>query len=401
MLIWNCLLSAVLAAGATEFEVQTIDGRSAVGRVTQLNAQELVLDTADGPAKFGLGTLAGLARKPPAAIDERKASVRVELLEGSILAATDYTVRGGTAHLVLTAGAKLEVPTRVIRSVRFGPAADRDPKLTKQWSQITESKADGDLLVVRKNGALDYLEGVLGDMDADTCSFELDKETFSFKRPKVEGVVYFHPQGVDLPEATGYLVATDGSRWALRTAELAEDSFKVTTPSGISLEVSLEQVARFDFSSGKIVYLSDVEPESATYVPFLGLAEEPQSFREYYQYRRDIGFEQNPLRLDGKTYRKGLSLASRTMLVYKLPGKFRLFRTVIGIDDSVRETGDVRVEIKGDGKILWQGEVRGSDPARELELEIGGVKRVEILADYGAGLDIGDRLDLCDARVTK
>jgi hypothetical protein len=116
-----------------------------------------------------------------------------------------------------------------------------------------------------------------------------------------------------------------------------------------------------------------------------------------YKYRRDIGFEQNPLRLDGKSYRKGLSLASRSTLVYKLPGKFRLFRGTIGIDDSVRETGDVHLAIKGDGKTLWEGEVRGTDPARELELEIGGVKRLEVLVDYGGGLDIGDRLDLCEA----
>ena len=65
------------------------------------------------------------------------------------------------------------------------------------------------------------------------------------------------------------------------------------------------------------------------------------------------------------------------------------------------KTGDVHVAIKGDGKVLWEGDVRGADPARELELEIADVKRLEILVDYGGGLDVGDWLDLCDVRVTK
>jgi alpha-galactosidase len=121
----------------------------------------------------------------------------------------------------------------------------------------------------------------------------------------------------------------------------------------------------------------------------------------FYAYRRDVGFEQNPLRLDGKEYKKGLALASRTELVYKLPGKFRMFRATVGIDDRVRDTGSVHVEIRGDGKPLWQADVRGTEPARELELQIAGVKLLEIVADFGENLDVGDRLVLGEAQVTK
>jgi hypothetical protein len=45
--------------------------------------------------------------------------------------------------------------------------------------------------------------------------------------------------------------------------------------------------------------------------------------------------------------------------------------------------------------------VKGNEAPRELALEIAGAKRIEILVDYGAGLDVGDRLNLCDIRVTK
>jgi hypothetical protein len=401
VLMWNVLLSAVLAAGVPEFEAQTLDGQTAVGQIAQFDGQQLVLETAQGRSTFTLAALATLARKPAAPASEKKANLWIELIDQSGLAAVEYTVHGLTALVTLTTGVTVEVPTRVVRWVRFGAVADRDPKVTKQWSEITETKTAGDLLVLRKNGALDYLEGVQGDIDAETCKFELDKETIPVKRPKVEGVVYFHSNTAELPATVGQVFAADGSRLAMQAAALDAGSVKLSTPAGVSLSLPLEEVARFDFSSGKIAYLSDLQPESATYVPLLDLKAQPAALREFYQYRRDVGFEQNPLRLDGKVYRKGLSLQSRTVLAYRLPGKFRLFKGIVGIDDSVRETGDVRVEIKGDGKTLWQGDVRGSDPARELELDVAGVKRLEIVVDYGAGQDIGDRLDVCEARVTK
>ena len=75
---------------------------------------------------------------------------------------------------------------------------------------------------------------------------------------------------------------------------------------------------------------------------------------------------------------------------------------MIGIDDSAGEGGDVHVEFRGDGgNVLWQGDVRAADDARELEVDVAGVKHLEIFVDYGGDLDIGDRLDLAEARVTK
>lgn len=400
-MMWQLLLNAALVIGAPEFTVQTVDGQSAEGVLAQLDAQELVLEGPGGPVKFALGSLAVVTRNAPTQSGEAKPAVAVELLDQSIVMGMEYTVSGSTAHITQAGGAKLNVPTRIIRSVRFGAVDQYDSKLTKQWTEIVESKAAGDLLAVRKNGALDYLEGVLGNIDTDTCKFELDKESIPVKRPKIEGLVYFHPNLPELPEATGRLSLADGGAWSLRSTQLADGKLKIKTPIGIELDVELDSVTRFDFSTGKVAYLSDLEPESVSFTPYIGFSDDASSLSEVYQYRRDTGFEQSPLKLDGKTYRKGLALQSRTALVYKLPGKFRLFRAVVGIDDLTRDTGDVHVEIKGDGKMLWQGEVTGSQPARELELELASVKRLEILADYGGGLDIGDRLNLCEARVTK
>jgi hypothetical protein len=73
----------------------------------------------------------------------------------------------------------------------------------------------------------------------------------------------------------------------------------------------------------------------------------------------------------------------------------------MGIDDSVRRLGNVRVLISGDSKALFDGVVKGTDAPRPLDLDVRGVRDLEILVDYGAELSIGDHLDLADARLLK
>ena len=400
--MFQILLSLALAAPfeAQTFEARTLDGRTAAGELSALDSRELVLETDTGPVSFPLGKLATLAPRPAAAPAPVAAPMWVELMDGSGLAATGYTVAKGKATITAD-DETYEVPTSAIRWVRFVAADEFDARLSQQWTDITETKAVGDLLVVRKDDALDYLEGVVRDIDADTCKFELDGDVIPVKRTKLTGLVYVHPQQPELAEPVGMVVVADGSRLQIQRVELADGKLKLETPLGTSHEVPLEDVIRFDFSSGKIAFLSDLEPESAEYTPLVGFDRPPQGLLEFYTYRRDTGFERNPLRLAGREFHKGLALASRTALVYKLPDRFRLFRATAGIDDATRDTGSVRLEISGDGRRLWQGDVRGTDPPQDLELDIAGVKRLEILVDYGDGLDVGDRLDLGDAQVTK
>jgi hypothetical protein len=401
VLISNLLLTLALATTAAPFSATPLDGETVVGEVVELDAKALVLKTDKGPVTFGLDQLSVLAQQADGKIAPPSAGYWVELADGSGLPAVEYTAKDGVAKIAGAAGRTQEIPARKIRSVRFGAAEPLEPKLAKQWAEITASKAAGDLLVVRKNDAFDYLEGVIKDLDGESCQFQLEGEVIPVKRVKIAGLVYAQPAGGEAAEPLGKLLTASGAKLQLRSLELAGDQLKLETPGGTTFELPLAEAVRFDFSSGKIAYLSDLDPENAEFTPLVGFAQPPQGLLGYFEYRRDIGFDQNPLKLDGKEFRKGLSLASRTELVYKLPGKFRVFRASAGIDDTTRETGSVHLEIKGDGKLLWQGEVRGDEPAQQLEVEIGGVKRLAIVADYGAGLDVGDRLDLGDAQISK
>jgi hypothetical protein len=394
------VLAGALLAAPPQFEARTVEGETATGAIASLGAQELVLTTDEGAKPLAIQSLHSVARTPAALSTDAKADTRVELVGGSVLNATQFKVQAKTAELRLANGTTLEVPSRAIANVHFGIETS-DAKLAGQWSDILANEPASDLLVVRKDGALDYLEGILLEVDDETCRFELDKEVIPVKRSKVEGMVYFHTGRADVAEPAGVVLNQDGSRIAAAKLTLDGELLKLTDVGGLTLDIPLDDVNAIDFSAGKIVYLSDLEPESASHVPFVGFTEEPEGLRDFYHYRRDQSFDHSALKLGGKTYRKGLALASLSNLTYKLPAKFRWLKCWAGIDETARETGDVHLRITGDGRPLWEGDVKGSAAPQELSLEIAGAKRIEILVDFGAGLDVGDRLNLCDIRVTK
>ncbi|MGD9723406.1 MAG: NPCBM/NEW2 domain-containing protein [Pirellulales bacterium] len=403
MVTWNLLLTAALVCGPAEFAATTLDGQSASGALVQLDATQAVIETAEGRKTFALESLATLVGAAGAEPAEKPAAAAlwVELRDESRIAAQEFTVTAGVARLSLAGGTKVDIPTRKIRWVRFGTLPTGDDPLAKQWNEIAATSAAGDLLLVRKNDQLDYLEGVLGDIDADTCSFEIDAEKVPVKRAKIAGLIYFHAAPDELPEVTARLTAADGSQWAAATVTIDGANVRFKTPGDVELSLPPESVSRMDFSSGKIAYLSDLDPEAVNFVPFFGLKQELPALTAYYGYRRDQGFENQPLLLDGREHRKGLALRSRTTLVYRLPGKFRVFKATAGIDDAVRSVGNAALTIKADGQTVWQGDIRGREPVRELEVNLDGAKRLEIVVDYGDDQDVGDYVNLADARVTK
>jgi hypothetical protein len=394
-------MSVTLTAAAPEFEATTLDGKSATGRLKKLDAQQAVLTTEQGETPFALDSLATLSRRGESEAPKAKPTLWVELVDESGIAAVEFLVKDNAATVTLTTGDKLELPTKAIRWVRFSAPLGVEDKLAAAFAKIAETTAAGDLVIVRKGDSLDFLEGVVGDLAADTCQFQFEGDSIPVKREKLEGVVYFHSAAADLPEAGGSVHTRDGSRLKIEKASLAGDRLQLALPGGAKWDVPLEEVTRIDFSAGKVAFLSDLDPERVEYEPYFGFREAAPALTEYYAFRRDVGFENHPLTLEGKSYRKGLALQSRTTLAYRLPGKFRVLKAMVGIDDAVRATGDAQLTIKADGKTLWEGELKGSEPARELELELAGARRLEIVADYGPSQDVGDRVTLGEARVTK
>lgn len=395
--MWQIIFCLFISGASPTFDVQTLDGRVVSGSLAELTADWLTVETAEGKVALATEKLleATLKHKPAASIPP--AGAWIELTDGSTIVAGQYTVQDDKARITLLSGEVLETPTRSIRNVRLQMELDA---VLGQWSRILAKELDGDVLVVRNGDNLDYHQGVLGDANADVLQFRLDGEILPIKRAKVYGFAYRHPSGEAPPKAMCRLTDVFGSHWLIKEIAL-ENKLRWTTPAGLTVSCSPESVEHFDFSLGKIVYLSDLKPESVAWTPFFGPAKSLPSMEQFYAPRRDQNFESGSLQLAGTEYGKGLAIRGRTEMTYRLPGSFSRFKAVAGIDDSVRPQGNIRLVIRGDNNVLFDAPIAGSDAPKTIDLDLSGVRRLSILVDFGKQAGVGDHLDLCNARITK
>jgi hypothetical protein len=400
-------------------EVQMLGGEAAVGTLVELGSREVVLATDKGrlvvPAERLIAVTPKLAAPESAAPPGGQGAgpllsppwpgsggprdgARVELVDGSLLVAGEFSARGGQSRLVTPGGKAIEIPTSQIRSVRWHSAADA---LGAEWSKLADVPVNSDRLAARKGEALDSHQGIIREVGPATVLFEVDGEALPVRRSNVYGLLYYHAQAAATPEAVCRLTDADGSLWAVGQIALAGGELRWTTPAGLAAARPVAEVVRIDFSQGKILYLSDLAPESALWTPYFPTSGKFSVRSDFFGPRMDRGLGAEPIELDHKTYGKGLVLHSRTELIYRLPGRFRLFQAVAGIDEHVAPKGNVRLVVQGDDRVLLETTVAGTDRARPLELDLSGVRRLRILVDYGENGDVADQLDLAEARIVK
>jgi len=140
------------------------------------------------------------------------------------------------------------------------------------------------------------------------------------------------------------------------------------------------------------VYLSEIGPASTAYVPYLG---------RVWRMRHDRSVWGRPLTVKGETFARGLGLAPRTTLVYATDGRFERFEARVGIDDETRGKGKAALTITTDGRQAFNRTLAGGGKAVPVNIPLAGVKQVTILVDFGPDDDIGDHVDLGDARLIK
>ncbi|HTN75641.1 MAG TPA: NPCBM/NEW2 domain-containing protein [Pirellulaceae bacterium] len=419
--MWTIVAISLLGWGA-DVQVSTLAGAQATGALQQLNTQGVVIQSANGEQTFAANELLSIQPKSIAKrSDSTKPTVWIELIDGSRLLATQFTATGGLARAALLGGETVEIPTRSIHSVRF-KAHDSElalaANLPKQWQEILASEATGDLIVIRKvaatdeeeekpapakaSAALDQLEGVVGDVTEEKVLFTYDDQQIPVARAKVEGVVYFHAAGRELPDPLCRVDDVTGSRWNVKSLTLSGEALQLVSTSGVKAELPLNRWRQLDYSAGKIVYLSDLEPETETWTNYYGGSAVSPQLAKLFAPRRDRSFSGDALTVDGQEYRKGLAIHSRTLLEYRLQGKFNKFLAVAGIDQQVRTAGNIKLVVSLDGKKLSEYTIASDDEAPVvIEHDIQGGRKLSLFVDYGTGLDLSDRLHLGNARVTK
>jgi hypothetical protein len=388
-------IAARLVAAPLEVQVNTLDGRAINGTLESMSSDSVALKSGDSAVTVKSSDLHSLVPKSPGEDSAKKPTAWVDLVDGSRLPVESFSVQDGKATITLLDGAVLGLTTRQVRWVRYS-------KLDEPDAELAQTEAAGDLLGVKKRDSVDYLEGVIGDVSKEAVHFTIGGEVLPVNPSKVDSLVFAaRPAAGDGPAAACVVEETTGASLLAKTIELKDGTVHLSLLGGGSVERPLEVIRRLDFSAGKLTYLSDLKPQSVQWTPFFDLGKQSPALAKFLGPRFDRGREHETMRLGGQEYKKGISLTSRTEIVFKVPSQARRFRAIAGIDDGVADLGSVQLIVSGDGRPLYSGKLTGKDPPAELDLDLAGVRRLSIVVDFGDDLDVGDHLNLCEARIVK
>ncbi len=403
------LLAAVaVVSDARAVELQLLDGTTVAGRVTAWDANGVTVDGAEGSRAIANAELLGLSGDPTA-VDLQGQTTTIDLVDGARFTINAFSCARRVAAVKSPQG-ELSIPTELIARVDLQPPTDAS---TAMWRRLDDAEPTGDaLLVIKREGAVDYLTGVVGDVTDEEVAFDWDGQKVPIKRAKVAGIAFYHANERRLPAAVCDLTLIGGSKIPVREISLDGETLRVETPAGVKLDVKLEVLEHADFSAGKLVYLSNLKLENVRWTPRVALPGAAALIASYGAPRNDASYSGSALTLawpddslaagrEVRTYAKGVALRSRTEATYRLPPGMKRFTATAGIDPATTDQGHVVLEIRADNRVLWQGEIDGQQPPVELDLKLGAARRLQFVVDYGRNLDYGDRLHLVDARVTQ
>lgn len=388
------LLSAVLLAvlAAPQVEVVSFQGEPRVGEWRGLADGRVNLAIAGKDESVPLSEVLEVRfRGEPGKLD--KPAAVVSLWDGSKLGVAQTRIIDKQLKLTSTVLGELSLSQNEVASVRFSDRFDED----EQWVKLVEKASKSDLLVIRKEQTLDFLDGVVVEVTDKSVKFLLDGEEVSTKREKVFGLIFARRTSSAKPPAVR-LELSNGDVLMAAAVAGTDKGISATIASKAEIVLPLEQLKRIDFSQGKLRYLSQDPPRDVKYTR--GIQDGPA----FVQDRAFYAPELKPIGL--RAYSRGLCIRPQTSLRYRLGGDYRRFQAIVGIDESVKDGGgDCDLTISGDGKQLLKLRMTSRDAARPIDLDVTDVVVLEIIVGFGGdaatNVDLGDNLDLADAKLIK
>jgi alpha-galactosidase len=116
--------------------------------------------------------------------------------------------------------------------------------------------------------------------------------------------------------------------------------------------------------------------------------------------KADQGIAGKPLSIGGKKFTRGVGTHAASRFRVALQGRARRFLAQVGVDDGAEGQGSVEFIVVGDGRVLWQsGILTGGQPAVPVDVDLTGVKVLDLRATEGGDGASHDHADWAEARI--
>jgi hypothetical protein len=389
------LLVSVAALGDTAV---LLDDQNIEGTIERLDASGVKLKTSEGDRQIALGDMAELSLADARHAWTARGQMIVSTRSGDVLPALSVKMQKASVEMILLLGGKaqtLQMPLDRVKTIVF-PGSDGTPADILDACRQQSFKADAqDLLAIRDDeGAWRKAQGALKSIEKEKISFTYHKQDRTIDRNRVVAIFLAAPAASQSLRPLCVLTTIGGGVFHLSDVKMDAQTAALTCLDGLEITLPRSDVASIRFPSDRVAALSDLKPASVR---------QHAMFDVNFPYRENRCAAGTPLRLGGRTHASGLGLHSFCELTYDLGGEYKTFVATAGIDDSARPMGDAILTILADDKeLLKPTTLTGRISPMPIRLNVTGVRRLTIRADFGAdGLDVGDLLDLVNARLMR
>ncbi len=380
------------AAGEPEVSVLTVRGDVLRGRLLALSlTQGVVVRGESGEKTLATDELVQIrlasptATEPAGVYDVELALVGGDRLYGAL-------ARGGTGEVVRFEApdiGSVEFPLESVAGLQTHNGQRDEQRAAARALREAEGLSEDRLLLT--NG--DVMSGFVNSISADSILMET---AGSEQRIAASLLVAARLSTVPRPRIESQhavLHLRGGARLTVVDLEIKGSAAVVKLAAGPAATFPVERIAAIDVAGGRWEWLSTMEPATFEHTPMLGVD---------FGWARDRNVLGGPLVVGGRRFEHGIGVHSRSRLTYELAGAYRELVTGFGIDDDSGPLADVDVSIRADGQTLFERRgVRAGSAAETIRLNLTGVRRIELVVDYGANGDMQDRFNWLEAALVK
>ena len=401
-----------------------VDGTSQEFDTLKIKDQRVMLRFRGNISEFDVEQIEQVtfANRP---VSDATATVQVRFGNGSKLSSLSVEANANLFKLKMGTGSEkdeaavIDVPRSLVHSIQLNNAVSE-----KDWKAALEIAIETDGLVIERDGELDVLEGVVKSIKPEAVEFEFRGRVNEVKLSRLTGIRFFQPER----KFKANFTITDifGNVISASSIDLAEAQAKLRFDEKASLMMPTRFLSKIDFSVGRFVALSEIQPSIAEWKPYFRSTIEDETVEELLQsslsnqkfWTSNTSFGK-PLRLKSTEkisrsnptgrmeFKSGVSVIGGSVLVFEIPEDATQFTALGGISPTKEKAGSVDLVMKVDGKVMFEKSVSGRDDLPtsinfELPDSVNGVKRrLSVVVGYGIGRHVGDVLNLCNARFAK
>lgn len=435
----SCIALLLCAALAPAAELKTLSGKVLSGELVSINDKDgVVIQTKEGNVATPLVNILQLDLSPVTTAKLPPCS-RVELTDGTqIYIKPDDGFRllpKNQVELTLLSGTKMITSFASLHSL-LRDAHDPKVRESKDWQIALERSKKKPALDVR---AVRNAEGVVnafrvtfldGSEGTKLKYVREGREAEDTANPRLQdandkaifALIFAKPPSANNVPSICKLDDLDQNRLSVAKIEMKEGGpVVVTAVTGAKAEYPLKQIARLDFSKGKIEYISDLPKDGVDVT--VKVPKKPDPERTFQiGYNKNWDDKELGLRIvrEGKEvaekFAHGLFLPATSELVYGLGGEYDEFTALIGVDEASQSDSHVRVTIEADGVVIFSADVtplavtiKGQEEkpnkqrTERIALSVKDVKDLRIKVEPADGVlgTFGGHVDLADAKISK